>query len=238
MPKGSLVVPSAKKYVEISQLKLLNNIHKLSEENFNSLIKSARNFQNILWICESSPSLSWLLMISALEVAAGSWDSNKGDKLERFRASKPKLYDRLLSHNVDGLVEDIAKEFAGTFGAAKKFCDFCINFLPDAPSIRPESGAIEWTEENLLRIFKIVYKLRSLALHAGKPFPQPMCAPPDNFFGLAEQAVYLSTSKFIPLKSTMGASWSHKEAPINLNVFFHMTHSILNKWWESLYSNE
>ncbi|WP_187486938.1 hypothetical protein [Duffyella gerundensis] len=238
MSKGPFVVPSAKKDIAISQLKLINDIHKLSEKDFNSLIKSARNFQDSLWICESSPNLAWLLMVSALEVAAGNWDSSKGDKIERLKASKPKLFDRLLDLKVEGLVEDIATEFDGTFGATKKFCDFCVNFLPDAPLERPESGKIEWTEKSLLKIFKSVYKLRSLALHAGKPFPQPMCSPPENYFGLAEEAVSPPTSNFTPLKSSMGASWSHKEAPINLNIFFHMTHSILNKWWESLYSKE
>ncbi|AHJ76816.1 hypothetical protein [Kosakonia sacchari] len=238
MSKGSLIVPSAQKYIEISQLKLINDIYKLSEKDFNSLIKSARNFQDSLWICESSPNLAWLLMVSALEVAAGNWDSSRGDKVERFKASKPQLFDRLLDLKFDGLIEEIATEFEGTFGATKKFCDFCVNFLPDAPPIRPKSGKIEWTEDNLLNIFKSVYKLRSLALHAGKPFPQPMCSPPDNYFGLAEQAILPPTSNFTPLKSTLGASWSHKEAPINLNVFFHMTHSILNKWWKSLYSKE
>ncbi|RVU71956.1 hypothetical protein [Pantoea dispersa] len=238
MSKGNLVVPSARKNIEISQLRLINDIHKLSEKDFNSLIKSARNFQDSLWICESSPNLAWLLMVSALEVAAGSWDSSKGDKIEKFKAAKPKLFERLLEHKVDGLIEDIAKEFEGTFGATKKFCDFCVNFLPDAPLIRPESGRIVWTEENLLRIFKSVYNSRSTALHAGKPFPQPMCSPPDSHFGLAEQAVCPPNSKFTPLKASQGASWSHKEAPINLNTFFHMTHSILNKWWESLYARE
>lgn len=238
MPKGNLVVPSAKKNIKISQLRLINDIHKLSEKDFNALIKSARNFQDSLWICESSPNLAWLLMVSALEVAAGNWDTSKGDKIEKFKASKPKLFQRLLEHKVDGLIEDIAKEFEGTFGATKKFCDFCVNFLPDAPLIRPKSGEIVWTEENLLKIFKSVYNSRSSALHAGKPFPQPMCSPPDSHFGLAEQAVCPPNSKFTPLKASLGASWSHKEAPINLNTFFHMTHSILNKWWESLYAKE
>lgn len=238
MPKGTLIVPSAKKDVEISQLVLINDIYKLAEKDFNSLIKSARNFQDSLWVCESSPNLAWLLMVSALEVAAGNWDSSKGDKIERFKASKPKLFDRLLKLNVDGLIEDIAKEFEGTFGATKKFCDFCVNFLPDAPLVRPEGGKIVWTEENLLEIFKSVYKSRSSALHAGKPFPKPMCSPPDNYFGLAEQAVCPPNAEFTPIKASLGASWSHKEAPINLNIFFHMTHSILNKWWESLYAKK
>ncbi|MGC0902805.1 hypothetical protein WKH25_00340 [Pantoea agglomerans] len=238
MPKGNLVVPSAKKNIKISQLRLINDIHKLSEKDFNALIKSARKFQDSLWICESSPNLAWLLMVSALEVAAGNWDTSKGDKIEKFKASKPKLFQRLLEHKVDGLIEDIAKEFEGTFGATKKFCDFCVNFLPDAPLIRPKSGEIVWAEENLLKIFKSVYNSRSSALHAGKPFPQPMCSPPDSHFGLAEQAVCPPNSKFTPLKASLGASWSHKEAPINLNTFFHMTHSILNKWWESLYAKE
>jgi len=236
--KRGYVVPSAKKEVSINDLKTINDIYKLSESDFNSLIKAARNFQDSLWICESSPNLAWLLMISAIEVAANCWNSKSGDPIQRLKVAKPQLFNKLNDLNIQGLTEEIANEFSDSMGAAKKFRDFCLCFLPDEPAKRPEYGRIKWNRNTLRDIFNTIYRLRSNALHAGKPFPQPMCSPPDNFFGISEQAVSSPKAKgsFAPKKSTLGATWSYKEAPINLNLFVHMTHSILNKWWDSLYT--
>lgn len=229
MSKGSFVVPSAKKNIEISQLKLLNDIYKLSEKDFNSLIKSARNFQDSLWICESSPNLAWLLMVSALETAAQQWDQSKGSNIEKFKESKPSLFNALSNDQYKNLIPIISDEFSSTFGTAKKFRDFCVEFLPDEPQERPNHGRIKWKKQPLKDIFIKIYNLRSVALHTGQPFPAPMCSAPDRYFGISEMGVTALAS------STLGGTWTPKEAPINLNIFFHMTHSILNKWWDSLY---
>ncbi|MCE9856965.1 hypothetical protein [Raoultella planticola] len=225
----ALVVPSCKKNVGISELKEINNIHLLTEKNFNYLIRAARNFQDSLWICESSPNLAWLLMVSALETAAQQWDQSKRSNIEKFKESKPYLFNMLDSDQYKHLIPIISDEFSSTFGAGKKFRDFCVEFLPDEPKERPKLGAIKWKKQNLKDIFIKVYDLRSIALHTGQPFPAPMCSAPDNYFGLSEMGVTALAS------STLGGTWTQKEAPINLNVFFYMTHSILNKWWDSLY---
>ncbi|HCA3582007.1 TPA: hypothetical protein MO343_004398 [Salmonella enterica subsp. enterica serovar Ball] len=230
--KKSLIVPFCKKNIDIAQLTQINNIHRLEESDFNYLIRAARSFQDSLWICESSPNLAWLLMISALETAAQQWDRSKGSNIEKFQQSKPVLFGKLNNDQYKELIPIIADEFSSTFGAGKKFRDFCINFFPSEPEERPELGGIKWTKQNLKNIFIKVYELRSTALHTGQPFPPPMCSIPDKHFGISEQAV---TSIAI---STLGGTWTSKEAPINLNIFFHMTHSILNKWWNSLYPSK
>ncbi|MBY6297509.1 hypothetical protein K5X91_05025 [Enterobacter bugandensis] len=219
------IVPSAVKEIDISILKALNNLHLISEKNFNYLIKSARSYQNALWICESSPNMGWLLLVSALECAADQWAKSKSNREERFKQAKPDLYNLLNTNDLKHLIPIIAKEFSTSFGATKKFLDFCTHYHPDEPIIRPETGRIHWDIESLSKIFKKIYDYRSKALHGGQPFPEPMCAHPETWNGYAEKARPCST---------LGGTWLAEDVPINLNTFNYMVHSILNKWWQSL----
>jgi len=222
------IVPSAIKNIDISTLSLLNNLHMITEKNFNFLIKSARSYQNALWICESSPNMGWLLFVSALECAANQWAKSKSSREDRFKEAKPDLYDQLNKDGYKQLIPIIAKEFSTSFGATKKFLDFCMHFYPDEPEVRPEWGRIDWGHDSLSAMFKKIYDYRSKALHGGQPFPEPMCSHPERRYGNAE--VGLSALAC----STLGGTWVPEDVPINLNTFHHMVHSILNKWWQSL----
>lgn len=222
------IVPSAIKNTNIAPLELVNKIHLLTEKNFNYLIKSARSYQNALWICESSPNMGWLLLVSALECAANQWSKSNASAVVRFQQAHPSLYQQLDTDELNHLIPKIAKEFSSTFGATKKFIDFCINFYPDEPENRPEWGRIDWKEESLREIFRKIYSYRSKALHGGQPFPEPMCSHPEKREGYAE--VGLSALAC----STLGGTWLPQDVPINLNTFNIMVHSILNKWWRSL----
>lgn len=219
------IVPSAVKDIDIGILKSLNRLHLITEKNFNYLIKSARSYQNALWICESSPNMGWLLLVSALECAADQWAKSKSSREERFKQAKPDLYKQLDTNELKHLIPIIAKEFSTSFGATKKFIDFCTHFLPDEPEKRPEAGKIDWDVESLSKIFKKIYDYRSKALHGGQPFPEPMCSHPETWDGYAEMARPCST---------LGGTWLAEDVPINLNTFNYMVHSILNKWWLSL----
>ncbi|EOP2237326.1 hypothetical protein QSF66_002096 [Escherichia coli] len=220
------IVPNAIKEIDITNLKELNNLHLLSEKNFNYLIRAARSYQNALWICESSPNMSWLLMVSALECAANQWAKSNASKEERFKHAKPELYEKLDTNEFRHLISIIANEFKDSFGATKKFVDFCLYFLPDEPHVRPKVGRIDWGKESLSTTFKKIYSYRSKALHGGQPFPEPMCSYSEVWDGyIAERARACST---------LGGTWLNEDVPINLNTFNFMTHSILNKWWQSL----
>ena len=226
------IVPGVSKNIAINTLDAINDIGNLNENNFNSLIKAARNFQNSLWICESSPNLAWLMIVSALETAAVQWDTNKQSSIEKFKHSKPELYKILDNQKYRELIPIIANEFSSTFGVSKKFLDFCLAFLPDEPEVRPVVGKINWSKGGLRKIFNTIYSLRSKALHTGQPFPEPMSSPPFQYDGIAESAVIGITL------STLGGTWTPKDAPVNLNTFIYMAHSILNKWWDSLYPSQ
>ncbi|PAA96790.1 hypothetical protein [Serratia fonticola] len=219
------IVPSAIKEIDIGILRSLNKVHLITEKNFSHLIKSARSYQNALWICESSPNMGWLLLVSALECAADQWVKSKSSREERFKQAKPDLYEQLNTNEFKNLIPIIAKEFSTSFGATKKFIDFCTHFLPDKPELRPKAGGIDWNIESLSVIFKKIYDYRSKALHGGQPFPEPMCSHPNTWDGYAERARPCST---------LGGTWLADDVPINLNTFNHMVHSILNKWWLSL----
>jgi len=219
------VIPNAIKDINVAELRVLNDLHLLSEKKFNYLIRTARSYQNALWICESSPNMSWLLMVSALECAASQWSKSSATKEERFKHAKPELYEKLDTDEFRELIPTIANEFKDSFGATKKFVDFCLCFLPDEPLLRPSSGRIDWSSESLSSIFKKIYDYRSKALHGGQPFPEPMCSYPEKWDEYAERARACST---------LGGTWLDEDVPINLNTFNYMTHSILNKWWKTL----
>ncbi len=224
------IAPTVSKNTAINTLDAINDIGNLQEDKFNSLIKAARNFQNSLWICESSPNLAWLMIVSALETAAVQWEENKQSPIEKFEHSKPEMFEYLNNEKYRELIPIIASEFSSTFGVTKKFLDFCLNFLPDEPEVRPAVGQIDWSRGGLKKIFNTIYGLRSKALHTGQPFPEPMSSPPFQYDGIAEAAII---GKAL---STLGGTWTPKDAPINLNTFIYMAHSILNKWWNSLYT--
>ncbi len=169
---------------------------KMSPENAISLVRSARLYQDGLWICESEPELSWLLLISALETAALHWRSKKESSLLRFRTAKPELFERLSKiEDHPDIPELVAEEFKDSFGATRNFLDFVLQFRPPEPGERPLWGKIDWSQESLERILKVVYNYRSKALHSGKPFPGPMC-----------QAPYMDPSWLTPTERPLGSS--------------------------------
>ncbi|HLA63488.1 MAG TPA: hypothetical protein VK610_03625, partial [Rhodothermales bacterium] len=55
-----------------------------------------------------------------------------------------------------------------------------------------------------------VYSLRSNALHAGNPFPLPMCLSPR---------IFLQSGEVPMVTGALGATWERKETPILLSAF-------------------
>ena len=144
-----------------------------------SLIRSARMYQDALWLAEAEPALAWLLLVSALETAGLHWRSEREPPLVRFKTSQPELCEYLSSLG-DSAAERVAEAFKDSFGATKRFVDFVLEFRPLEPAGRPTwpTAAIDWSDASLENIVRTVYKYRSKALHAGRPFPAPMCDPP------------------------------------------------------------
>jgi hypothetical protein len=193
-----------------------------------SLVRSARSYQDALWLAESQPELAWLLLVSAVETAANRWRRGKEEPLERLSFSRPDLCDYLSRLGIPDLLPRVATEFAESMGATKKFVDFCLNFRPSEPTERPKFGRIDWSDDSLRRILSIIYGHRSKALHDGCPFPAPMCRAPHS-----EPSWPSPTEKPLGDSSEAGGTWLEKHIPILFHTFEYIARAALLNWWKS-----
>ena len=225
-----LVLPRA---VEEKPLEpdLLATFAALEPEAATVVVRAARSYRDALWIAEAEPDLAWLLLVSALEVAAVQQQIENTPPLDIMRASKPKLIARLEAVG-GGLAEEVANGLARELRATVRFLGFMDRFMPRPPDRRPAFGAlcIDWSTEGLRRTMTKVYELRSLALHEGIPFPPPMCqAPPAVQLAEAPAEVMLGLSS-----STTGGVWTRRDAPLLLHTFEYIARGALLKWWAAL----
>lgn len=223
-----LVVPGALGFRKMEQLLLLSHLPNLDPVQAIALIRSARLFQDALWLVEQEAQLSWLMLVSALESAATVWRGSQATASDRLRFSKPELANKLRQAGGEGLLAQVAEDVADSLGATRKFVEFCLEFLPDPPATRPsEALQVKWDDQFWIQALKRIYGYRSKALHVGTPFPPAMCsapfvekpgAPPNErgTIGLAE--------------STMGATWNAKDLPVSLNTFVHFVGAVLVNW--------
>lgn len=230
--RGS-VLPCVFKTVNISKLSELYKLVDLSEDQYVALVRASRMFQDALWVAESEPELAWLMLISSIETAACQWSLEKESSVERLCSSKPDLAKLLIENGGESLLESVANEIAHTLGATNKFIKFGLEFMPDAPEVRPDEWArVKWDKPGFKKILDKLYGYRSLALHGGIPFPAPLCSPPDiisnDAHGVAEKGCLALASH------TLGASWKAEDLPISMNTFCYFVNGVLNNWWASL----
>ena len=108
--------------------------------------------------------------------------------------------------------------------------------MPEPPEKRPtEYAQVNWSKSNLKKILNIIYKYRSIALHAGTPFPTPLCRPPD----VTNKAEVVSEKGCLGLAAhTMGGSWKSEDLPMTMNTFSYFVNEVLNSWWDSMVQQE
>jgi hypothetical protein len=183
-----------------------------------------------LWLAESEPSLTWLMLVSALETGANEWQRERGDSLERMKTSKPQLCDYLAGLEDKTVLRTVAEHLADSLGSTKKFVDFVIEFLPEPPSVRPPPHCrISWEVAPMKKAVRLIYAYRSKALHDGRPFPSPMSHPPyrdPSFQANSESVNAQAVSEF-------GAVWQKKDLPMNLHIFEYIARNVLVNWWRS-----
>jgi len=204
----------------------------LSPEEAIALVRAARLYQDALWLAESEPNLSWLMLVAAVETAASYWHSSKDSPLERLRESRSDFVEYLEATGIEGLAARVANKFADSIGATKKFVEFLLAYLPPPPKKRPaEWGQVEWSHDNLKKAFRQIYTYRSKALHDGMPFPAPMCEPPykyhETWEAVAERPIGLATS-------SSGGTWLAKDTPMLLHTFEYITRNTIDAWWTSM----
>lgn len=210
----------------------LTTIPHIKPHIYIELVRAARTYQDALWISESDPHLAWLLFVSSLEIAANADFTTTGSALENFKTLKPSLALIIQEAGGDSLLTHIAEEFKGVFGSTRKFLMFCEKHMPTAPTFRPlDESRISWTWADLQPVLNKVYSLRSQALHAGIPFPAPMCRPPRIGFQDKHPAEKAITSL---AEGTMSSNWIPKDAPIALHTFQYFARGALLNWWQKL----
>jgi len=207
---------------------VISTFPSLSSEDAIGLIRSARQYQDALWIAESDPELAWLMLVSAAETAANRWRSAMESPVERLHASKPDLEKLLEAEGGRELVQKVAPLVAPYMGSTKKFVTFLTTFMPEPPPDRPpEALRISWSKKDMKRNLGDVYDCRSHALHGGIPFPLPMCMP-----------VRMKEEKPVGSMVSSYGVWLAKDTPMLLHVFEYIVRNSLLKWWKSMLSDE
>lgn len=220
------ILPEVAKSKCLDELLLLNVFLKLSHDTASKFVQCARQYQSALWVSESNPDMCWLLLVSAIEIAANEWASSESNDTENLKLTYPEYYSFIEQFNSDELVENTATTFCAVTKASSKFLKFCMNYSPTDLE-QENSAGFEFSKKKLKKAFNKIYGYRSLALHSGVPFPAPMCRAPE-----------IIDSKFWQRptglgSSTNGATWLKDDLPMNLHLFHYLTRSILTNWLKS-----
>ena len=180
---------------------------------------------------ESEPELAWLLLVSAIEVAAVHCHVTDSTAIDILRQSKKDLAEKLDPASL----ELVADAFAELLRSTGRFIDFLCTFLPEPPDPRPPEGfQLQWSVSNMKKRFNKVYALRSSALHGGIPFPPPMCWPPSPDKG----GDFLAPCETVPglATSSTGGVWKKEDMPFSLHTFEYIARGALLGWWRSLFA--
>jgi hypothetical protein len=229
------ILPYATGERSIQEIPLLCQLPELLPLDAATLIRSARMYQEAIWVAEAQPETAWLLLVSSVEVAAN--EHFKGEQIpletivEMMQTTEPELVDVLQRREDAELVAEVAQVMKKKLASTRNFRDFIIEFCPPPPERRPlDTLQTVWldNEVSFRKALSLIYSHRSKALHEGIPFPWPMCEIP-----------YLSDGIFseIPTGGAtqgMGGTWVHKDTPMLLHIFEYIVRNALLKWWESM----
>jgi hypothetical protein len=210
---------------------LLFTLPRMSPAQSVAVSRAARLYQDAVWIAESEPELSWLLLVSAVETAAELWVPEQENAINTLHSMPygPRVAALLKDAGQERLFPEIAELLAPYSGSTGRFRRFLLNFLPPPPEERPpEHYRISWEEADMKKAFNIIYGHRSKALHGGKPFPSPMCWSP-RMAGDAASERLLGTGA-----GARGATWKSAEMPMLLSTFEYIVRGALKSWWSTL----
>jgi hypothetical protein len=226
--------PILKSTLGTHSLDIINSLSffpKVSPYDAIAIIRAARLYQEAVWMVESTPELSWILLTSAVETIAQRWREEEETPLERLRASRPELEEKLKAQGDEEFVLAVANDIAPYMGATKTFVDFLMEFMPPPPSKRPDTFAqLSWEVPQLKKVMGVIYHYRSRALHGGFPFPAPMCEPPPYYGGIEKAPEEISRFTI----GVRGGVWLAKDAPILLHTFEYIARKAIINWWKTL----
>jgi hypothetical protein len=194
-----------------------------------ALVRAARSYRDAIWLGENDPHSAWLMLVSAIEVAAVQCQLAVDSPDEMFASWNPVL-SRMIRESCGGepLHSTVAEQLVPLTRATNRFLKFVLKHLPDEPPDRPpEAFRHQWSRPALKKTLEKVYGHRSKALHSGVPFPAPMCEPP-----------FLMAEKPMGASGRPGSLWVLEDIPIYLQTFECLVRGALLKWWHGLVDNE
>lgn len=161
-----------------------------------AILRCAKLYTDALSTVESDTSLSWIRLVSSVEIAAEQWrkDENINGDVNNLREKYSDIATLLVnsSTNTDQNPINNTSAINEKRGAEIKFCAFILRFLPNKPPEKRPFGFHSigyynrtttesigfWDQESILKILRGIYNHRSRALHGGIPFPPRMCKAP------------------------------------------------------------
>jgi len=210
---------------------LFETYFSLSGSDAIGLVRAARLYQESVWISESAPQLSWIMLVSAVEVIAGRWAQATIEAQELLKDSKPALSRALHDNYGEDAVRLVASHLRRELRAQYKFREFILNFLPEPPAKRPRSWLqIDWEKDSMGKVLSKVYDCRSQALHGGVPFPPAMCVAP---FQRSEDEAHSEKPHGLAMAG-QGGAWTQDDQPLLLHIFEYIVRSVILNWWKSV----
>ncbi|MFH9351286.1 hypothetical protein [Kitasatospora sp. NPDC017646] len=210
----------------------LESLPHLAPDHTVQLVRAARQYADALWMAEGAPELAWLMLVSAVEVAATAHQAATEDYALLVKKSFPISAEALIATGGETLLAKAADaEFYKLVGATGRFLAFAKKFLPNPPDERTtdQAGQLPWSKTKMSAALEAVYKLRSARLHAGTAFPWPLLIPPPAAGDGLPAEVFT--------QDTYGSgdtTWPAAELPMTLAVFAHLVRGMLLRWWDTL----
>ncbi|WP_329317814.1 hypothetical protein OIE77_42645 [Streptomyces sp. NBC_01715] len=233
-PWSSPVLPGlADNTADLGSLRpYLESLPRLTPHHTVQLVRAARQYADALWMAEGEPELAWLMLVSAVEVAATAHQAATEDYTLLVKDAFPLSAEALVATGgEERLAEAVATEFDSLLKSTVRFLAFAWEFLPNPPDGRTADpdGQLPWSRGKMRKALSTVYRLRSGRLHAGTAFPWPLLIPPPAASDGLPAEVFT--------QDTYGSgdtTWPAAELPMTLAVFAHLVRGMLLRWWTTL----
>lgn len=208
---------------DLRNLHAIKRLFGLADEESVALTKASRLYQQAVWVADTNPELTWILLVSAVEAVMEFGSPAPNDNVAELRKS----FSKAASQIPDEQLGPLADALAGLFGSTRKFVTFLGEFFPPPPPDRPTFGLFDFSKDSIKKAATTIYKYRSKALHGGVAFPGPMCAAPMNLdTGYEEIPTGLAAY-------SKGATWMASDLPCHLHTFEHLVRGSLLNWIKS-----
>jgi len=129
--------------VDFSGISLMDSYPYMSGKQARALVRSARSYQEAIWIADSDPRQAWLRLVTAVEaIAQLQPDAPAG---VRLHAVNPEMAERLSRAGDSVLLEWVTTQFADQAKSTAKFLSFLDRFSSRPPRRRPpERVRLDW----------------------------------------------------------------------------------------------